>query len=285
MKETNEINRNSEKKDDRRTVSETYSLNSYVEIPIADIELEKNIRDTYSDDSLEELGESIVENGQIQPIVVTPKNGKYVVKVGHRRYKACLLKDVKTVKCLVEDDFTSEKDRIVIQAIENEQRLNLSSRERESYIAKLIDLGMSQTEIAKALHKTKGWVSEALRSYKFVNENKELLDELSEEPSTRDTWKASTLTKKQLQSVISEAKKHGGTKEAFKKEVTKKYNQNIASKKKSAMQVHSIACTIQVDYDNKEISAEITKYYDEELAAIVLNDIRKYYKDKGFDVQ
>ncbi|MBQ2183483.1 MAG: ParB/RepB/Spo0J family partition protein, partial [Lachnospiraceae bacterium] len=137
-------------------------MNSYVEIPIADIELEKNIRDTYSDDSLEELGESIVENGQIQPIVVTPKNGKYVVKVGHRRYKACLLKDVKTVKCLVEDDFTSEKDRIVIQAIENEQRLNLSSRERESYIAKLIDLGMSQTEIAKALHKTKGWVSEAL---------------------------------------------------------------------------------------------------------------------------
>ena len=93
----------SEKKDDRRTVSETYSLNSYVEIPIADIELEKNIRDTYSDDSLEELGESIVENGQIQPIVVTPKNGKYVVKVGHRRYKACLLKDVKTVKCLVQD--------------------------------------------------------------------------------------------------------------------------------------------------------------------------------------
>ena len=274
-----------EAKEAKSDAKKDYSMNTFVELPISQIELEKNIRDTYVDDSLEELGDSIIENGQIQPIVVTPKNGKYVVKVGHRRYKACLLRDVKTIKCIIENDFDSEKDRIIIQAIENEQRLNLSSREREAYIAQLIDLGMNQNEIAKALHKTKGWVSEALRSYKFVNENKELLDELSEEPSTRDTWKASTLTKKQLENVISEAIKQGGTKEAFKKEVSKRYNQNVAAKTKTSTQVHSLAFTVQVDYDNKIISPEVIKYYDEELAELVLRDIKNYYIDKGFGVQ
>lgn len=260
-----------------------YAINALVDIPISEIELDKNIRDIYADDSLEELGDSIRENGQIQPIVVTPKNGKYVVKTGHRRYKACLLRDVQTVKCIVENDFTSERERIIIQATENEQRLNLSSRERESYIAQLIDMGMTQNEIAKALHKTKGWVSEALRAHSFVSENKELLDELTEEPSTRDTWKASTLTKKQLETVIREAKRQGGTKEAFKKEVTKRYNQNISLKKKMATQVYS--CTVQIDFEKKNVSMELTKFYDEKLAEIILNDIKNYYEGKNFSVQ
>lgn len=263
-----------------------YEKNRLVEIPISELELDKNIRDTYADDSLEELGDSIIENGQIQPIIVTPRNGKYVVKVGHRRYKACLLRDVETVKCIIEDDFKSERDRIIVQAIENEQRLNLSSRERESYIAQLIDLGMNQNEIAKALHKTKGWVSEALTSYNFVNENQELLEGLVEEPSTRDAWKASTLPRKQLEMAVAAAKEQGGTKEAFKREIGKKYNQNVSLKKKNGSSIaNSVACAIQIDYANGVVLAEMTKYQDEELAAIVLEDVKKYYKGLGFKIK
>ena len=213
-----------------------YKKNSLIEIPIDKIVLDKNIRDTYADDSLEQLGDSIVENGQIQPVIVALTDKGYKVKVGHRRVKACMLRDIPFVKCIVEDNFEDEKQRIIIQAIENEQRLNLSSREREAYIAQLLDLGMSQVEIAKALHKTKGWVSEAITAFNFVNDNQEIFEDLVEEPSTRDAWIASKLPKDQLKSAVQEAKNQGGTKEAFKKEISKRYNQNSADRKKHDVQ-------------------------------------------------
>ncbi|MBP3195872.1 MAG: ParB/RepB/Spo0J family partition protein, partial [Butyrivibrio sp.] len=203
-----------------------YSEGSFVDLPISMVTLDENIRDIYADDSLEELGDSILEHGQIQPIVVYPRDGKYIVKVGHRRYKACLLRDIPTIKCIIQDDFEDEKQRIITQALENEQRLNLSPRERERYIARLVELGLSQVEISRVLHKTKGWVSEALTSHKLVSKNKELFNGLSEEPSTRDAWKASTLSEEQFKSAISEAKKSGGTRDAFKKAVSKRYKEN-----------------------------------------------------------
>ena len=258
-----------------------------VEIPIEKIELDKNIRDTYSDDSLEELGDSIIENGQIQPIIVTPRGDKYVVKIGHRRYKACLLRDVASIKCIVEDGFEDEKDRIITQAIENEQRLNLSSREREAYIAQLKDLGMSQAEIARALHKTKGWVSEALTAHNFANENQELLGGLAEEPSTRDTWKASQLSRSQLETAVEKAKQNGGTKEAFKSEVSRLYAANSIAKKASitgGFQKLSITNTVRINFEESKVFVDCGKYYDEELAAVLLEDIKQYYSEKGYTV-
>ncbi len=259
---------------------------SLITIPVDKIDLDQNIRDIYADDSLEELGDSIMENGQIQPIVVTKKGSRYVVKVGHRRFKACYLRNVPTVKCIVEDDFKSERERIIIQAIENEQRLNLSSREREAYISRLSELGMTQSEIAKALHKTKGWVSEAITSYNLVNENKELFDELSEEPSTRDTWKASTLSNSQLKDVISETKKQGGTKDAFKKNVDKYYSRNKTEKRSNkSIERRTMSSSLSINWDDKVVSFESNRYYDDELASIIIGDIKKYYQKKGFSVE
>ncbi len=262
-----------------------YDRNAMVEIPIGKIEVDKNIRDTYEDDSLEELGDSIIENGQIQPIIVTPHGNKFMVKVGHRRYKACLLRDVPTVKCIIADDFADERDRIITQAIENEQRLNLSSRERESYIAQLVDLGLTQTQIAKSLHKTKGWVSEALTSHKLVSENQELFDQLTEEPSTRDTWKASTLSKAQLKSVIQETKKHGGTKEAFKKEVTKKFNENNLTTKDKAEKRLVISSVLSLNEGKKELMIHSLDCPDEGLRNFLMTQIKNYYTKKSYKVE
>lgn len=285
MFDVDEIDENIDKKEDNNKNSFSVPKEGFVELPLSEVELDKNIRDIYADDDLEELGDSILENGQIQPIVVTPRNGKYIVKVGHRRYKACLLRDVEKIKCIIEDEFKDEKERIIIQAIENEQRLNLSSREREAYIARLIDLGMAQNEIAKALHKTKGWVSEALTSYKFANENKDLLDGLSEEPSTRDLWKAKNLSKQEFESAVEAAKMNGGSKEAFKEEVSKKYEQNKMSRKRRSSNINSVTCTIQLDHRKEEASVEMTKCFDDDLAEIILKEVKKYYQNLGFDIK
>lgn len=261
-----------------------YKKNTLVRIPTEELILDKNIRDTYKDDSLEQLGDSIVENGQIQPVIVTKTDEGYKVKVGHRRVKACLLRDIPSVLCIIEDNFEDEKQRIIIQAIENEQRLNLSSREREAYIAQLLDFGMSQVEIAKALHKTKGWVSEAVTAYNFVNENQDIFEDLDEEPSTRDAWIASKLPKEQLKKAVEEAKRQGGTKEAFKKEISERYNSNSLSKRKKDIQNYLISNAIRIDFENKEVFVEVTKSYDQELAGIILDDIKKYYKKQGYSI-
>ena len=252
-----------------------------VEIPLTEIELDKNIRDSYTDDALDELGESILENGQIQPIIVYRNvSGKYIIKVGHRRYKACLIKDIPTIKCIVEEDFKTEKERIITQAIENEQRLNLSSRERESYIAQLIDLGLSQVEISKALHKTKGWVSEALTAHNFVKENKELFDNLSEEPSTRDVWIASKLPSDERETAFSEAKKQGGTKEAIKKELSKRYNSSSKNITKNLK--NQISCVIDIAPDDKIYSFSLSGGGNKKFLSALKNFIDSYYTKLGY---
>lgn len=261
-----------------------YSEGSFVDLPISMVTLDENIRDIYADDSLEELGDSILEHGQIQPIVVYPRDGKYIVKVGHRRYKACLLRDIPTIKCIIQDDFEDEKQRIITQALENEQRLNLSPRERERYIARLVELGLSQVEISRVLHKTKGWVSEALTSHKLVSKNKELFNGLSEEPSTRDAWKASTLSEEQFKSAISEAEKSGGTRDAFKKAVSKRYKENANRKNKSNSAETTLKCSLIVDAEKMSVVFNGSELFEPDLAKDIFNVVKKFYSKKGYEV-
>lgn len=261
-----------------------YSEGSFVDLPISMVTLDENIRDIYADDSLEELGDSILEHGQIQPIVVYPRDGKYIVKVGHRRYKACLLRDIPTIKCIIQDDFEDEKQRIITQALENEQRLNLSPRERERYIARLVELGLSQVEISRVLHKTKGWVSEALTSHKLVSKNKELFNGLSEEPSTRDAWKASTLSEEQFKSAISEAEKSGGTRDAFKKAVSKRYKENANRKNKSNSAETTLKCSLIVDAEKMSVVFNGSGLFEPDLAKDIFNVVKKFYSKKGYEV-
>lgn len=53
---------------------------------------------------MEELINSIKENGIIEPLLVRPtKDGKYEIISGHRRKKACEMLGIKEIKCIVKD--------------------------------------------------------------------------------------------------------------------------------------------------------------------------------------
>lgn len=254
-----------------------------LQIPTELLSLEKNIRDTFSDESLDELGDSMLSHGQIEPIVVYQDGRRYVVKVGHRRYKAAVLRDIKTLWCIVESRFTDEAQQIITQAIENEQRLNLSSRERESYIARLLELGLSQVEIAKALHKSAGWVSEALTASRFLQENRGALSGLSEEPSTRDVWKASTLSKDDFQKAVSAAVEQGGTKDVFKKEVNRRFKTKGFTAASTQKKLR-IVVDVVLDEESRAVSSVLVKCSDEMLQQFVERDIKKFYSKSGYDL-
>ena len=66
---------------------------------------------------MEELLDSIRENGIIEPILVRPiKEGKYEIISGHRRKKACELLGIKKIKCIIKE-FTD--DEAVINMVDS----------------------------------------------------------------------------------------------------------------------------------------------------------------------
>ncbi len=209
--------------DDSENIA-TVELGTVVEIPIDLIDIGENIRNVDEDDEskLRQLGDSIRADGQIEPCIVYQSGNRYVLKAGSRRYKACMLSDIPVLKCIIDKKFENEKERIIYQATENEHRDDMNPRERETYMARLMELGMSQIEIAKALHKNKGWVSEALTAHTTLEENSDLKEIIDESVSTRDIWKASRLDKDDLEEVKKAVKERGGGKKAFKEELDKK---------------------------------------------------------------
>lgn len=199
-------------------------LGTVIELPIDLIDIGENIRNVDEDDEdkLRQLGESIKVDGQIEPCIVYQSGNRYVLKAGSRRYKACVLCDIEYLKCIIDKKFNDEKERIIYQATENEHRDDMNPRERENYMARLLELGMSQIEIARALHKNRGWVSEALTAHKILESNKDFKEIIDDSVSTRDIWNASKLTDKELEEITSATKERGGSKQAFKEELNKK---------------------------------------------------------------
>lgn len=123
--------------------------------------------------SIEELAASINEQGQIQPIVVeTVGDGTYRVLVGERRTRAFLLLGRTTIRAVIDDTLDSPKKRRIYQLAENVNRADLTDADMASNIRALLDDSdgaepMTQTQIAKALGKSGGWVS---RYVKFGDE-------------------------------------------------------------------------------------------------------------------
>ena len=275
-----------------------YPEKQLVEIPIELIEIGTNIRNIDANDELDlmELGASIKEHGQLEPCIVYEDNGKYILKVGSRRFKACLECNIPTLKCIIEDPFADEKDRIIKQAIENEHRKNMSPREREEYMSSLLKLGMSQGEIAKILHKGKGWVSEALKAHDIVEKNKDIFGSLAEEPSTRDVYTAGNLQPGELEKIVKNAKKKGGKKGDFKEaleeakkgsesgysseEIDKKFGIDSETSSKSSKE-KVLKITFDLDDEKKTLKLD-NKALKTDLEKFISNQIKNYYIEKGY---
>ena len=121
--------------------------------------------------SLEELAQSIAENGQIEPITVESlEDGTFRVLVGERRTRAHLMLGKTTIRASINDSLVKgdPKDRLLFQLAENVNRDDLSEADMARNIQKLMKSedgspAMTQTQIAKKLGKSEGWVSRYVR--------------------------------------------------------------------------------------------------------------------------
>lgn len=110
---------------------------------------------------LDELAQSLKEEGQQSPIIVSPPNssGQYVIQKGERRWRAAQLAGLATVDAIINNKEQQEADLLAGQLIENIQREDLLPLEIGMAVGQLIKAGWKQREIAQRLGKSESYVS------------------------------------------------------------------------------------------------------------------------------
>src|SRR5690606_4247059 len=119
-------------------------------------------RKDFAEDALQELADSIREQGLLQPLVVRPQNGNYELIAGERRWRAAQLAGLKEVPVLVRE--ADDRKVLELALIENLQRENLNPIEEALGYSKLIkDFSLTQEEAAVKVGKNRATVANLLR--------------------------------------------------------------------------------------------------------------------------
>ncbi len=184
--------------------------------------------------ALQELSESIKENGVLQPIILRKSVVKgYEIIAGERRFRASKLAGQDTVPALVRE--MNEEKMMEVAILENLQREDLSSlEEAEAYNMLMTRLNLTQEEVAKRLGKSRPYIANYLRLLGLPEDVKVLLqnNELSmgqartllglknKEKLGALARKASkeSLTVRQLETLVAQLNEHTPERKKTKKE-------------------------------------------------------------------
>lgn len=119
-------------------------------------------RKYFDPEAMEELKNSILEYGLIQPITVRRVNGEYELVSGERRFRAAQLAGMENIDAVVIEADT--KKSAILALLENLQREDLSFFEiAESYKNLIRSQGMTQTELAVKVGKSQSTVANKIR--------------------------------------------------------------------------------------------------------------------------
>ncbi|HLS08918.1 ParB/RepB/Spo0J family partition protein [Lentibacillus sp.] len=119
-------------------------------------------RKTFHADAIEELKDSILEYGIVQPLIVRKSIKGYEIVVGERRFRAAKEADLKTLPAVVKD--LSDEKMMEIALLENLQREDLTAIEEAHAYKNLMDeLGITQDELSKRLGKSRSHIANIVR--------------------------------------------------------------------------------------------------------------------------
>ena len=134
-------------------------------LPLREIEPDPaQPRKQFDDDALNQLADSITENGLLQPIAVRPKKlgTGYIIIAGERRWRAARLAGLDEVPVIIKD--VSDEQAAALALIENLQREDLNPIEVAEGCHQLIEkYGLTQETAAKKLGKSRSSVTNSLR--------------------------------------------------------------------------------------------------------------------------
>jgi ParB family chromosome partitioning protein len=120
-------------------------------------------RGSFEQSKLDELAESIREQGILSPLIVTRRDsGGYELIAGERRLRAAIMIGLAQVPVIVRSATAEQK--VAIALIENIQRQDLNPIERARGLKRLIqECGHTQEAVAKILSKPRSSIANSLR--------------------------------------------------------------------------------------------------------------------------
>lgn len=207
---------------------------------ITQIDIDKVIPNIYqprkyfNEQAIEELSQSILEHGIIQPLTVRIRGEIYELVAGERRLRAAKLANLKTVPCNIIDITDTESAEIAL--LENLQREDLNYiEEAEAYYNLINEHNFTQDEVAKRIGKKQSTIANKLRLLKLNKEVRELC--LTNNLTERHARALLTVPDEKLQLKIVQKIISGGlnvkkTEELINKELLKLAGKELKNKNK-----------------------------------------------------
>ena len=158
--------------------SATENSSSAVKLGINEIEPNRDQpRKIFYEKALEELANSIKQNGIIQPLLVRPmSDGSYQIVAGERRWRAARVAGLTEVPVTIRE--MTDEEASVFALIENLQREDLNPVEEAQGLKSLIETyGFTQEAAADRVGKSRVAVTNTLRLLKLPSSVLNLLSE------------------------------------------------------------------------------------------------------------
>lgn len=119
-----------------------------------------------TENDLEELKNSIVQIGLIEPIIVKKVKDKYEIIAGHRRFLAHKSLGKEKINAVVVD--VNAKEAEIMKLEENIKRKDLNDIEEAYYFEHLIKIGFkSRKELAKKIGRSEAYISQKIEILKY----------------------------------------------------------------------------------------------------------------------
>ena len=212
-------------------------------------------RKHFDQTALEELAQSIREKGVLQPILAKKTEKGYVIIAGERRWRASQIAGKKEIPVILKD--LSDHEILETALIENVQRQDLNPiEEAECYQKLILDLGLTQEEIAQRVGKDRATVANALRLLKLSKEVREKIS--NGELSVGHARCLITIEDKSLQNQLLNEILTKGLSVRQVESLVKKLRDNSDSKQSESIQ--SLAEAELVAYQS--VSEDLQKHFD-----------------------
>jgi ParB family chromosome partitioning protein len=131
-------------------------------------------RGVFDEGKLDELAQSISANGVVQPLIVRPKQDRFELIAGERRWRAAQRAGLTRIPAIVRN--VSDDKVLELALIENIQREDLNPIEEARAYRNLIDtVGLTQEVVAERVGRDRSYVTNFLRLLRLPEDLQELV--------------------------------------------------------------------------------------------------------------
>ena len=256
------------------------------DLPLAEIHPNRyQPRRTFSDDSIQQLAQTLQEEGLLQPIIVREDQGGYEIIAGERRFRAA--KSLGWEKIPASVNTLDDQQTASLAVIDNLQRENLNPSDEAQAYEQLMQLNdLTQTQLAQDIGKSQSYVANKLRLLKLAEPVQEHL--AKGELSARHGRAILGLSEEDQAKLAEEVVKQGLSVKETEERAAKLANPKPAVKKKAVvrygrdmqLQINTIKQAVKLAKESGvKVKVTEAKSPDEYQITIVMKKQRKKKED------